>query len=177
MPIWMLAGRFLAAGDVEVAAARRAGADEDRVPVFGQQRLQAVDALAAAELDAEVEDVVALLVDDRFGQAEVRDLRAHHAAGLAGPDRTPRSVAERREVARDRERGGAAADQRDALAVLLGRRAWAGGARMSSLKSAATRLAGRSRPAPSRRGRAGRPARTAGRRCVRGFPETRSTSN
>ena len=39
-------GGFLAAGDVEVAAARRAGADEDRVVVLGQQRLQAVDALA-----------------------------------------------------------------------------------------------------------------------------------
>ena len=53
-------GGFLAAGNVEVAAARRAGADEDRVAAFGQQRLQAVDALAADELDAEVEDVVAL---------------------------------------------------------------------------------------------------------------------
>ena len=74
MPIWMLAGRFLAAGNVEVAAARRAGADEDRVVAFGQQRLQAVDALAAAELDAEVEDVADLLVDHRFGQAEARDL-------------------------------------------------------------------------------------------------------
>ena len=75
-------GGFLAAGNVEVAAARRAGADEDRVAVFGQQRLEAVDALAAAELDAEIEDVVALLVDHRFRQAEARDLRADHAAGL-----------------------------------------------------------------------------------------------
>ena len=48
-------GRFLAARDVEVAAARRAGADEDRVVALGQQRLQAVDALAEPHLDAEVE--------------------------------------------------------------------------------------------------------------------------
>ena len=48
MPIWMLAGGFLAAGNVEIAAARRAAADEDRVVVLRQQRLQAVDALAAA---------------------------------------------------------------------------------------------------------------------------------
>ncbi len=113
---------FLAAGNVEVAPARRAGADEDRVPAFGEQRLQAVDALAADELDAEVEDVVALLVDDRFGQAEARDLRADHAARLRVLVEHDAVIAERREVARDRERGGAAADQRDALAVLLDRR-------------------------------------------------------
>ena len=47
--------RLLPAGDVQVAAARRAGADEDRVVVFGQQRLQAVDALAEPRLDAEIE--------------------------------------------------------------------------------------------------------------------------
>ena len=122
MPMWMLAGGFLAAGDVEVAPARRAGADEDRVPAFGQQRLQAVDALAAAELDAEVEDVAAFLVDDGFGQAEARDLRADHAAGLRVLVEHHAVVAERREVAGDRERGRAAADQRDALAVLRRRR-------------------------------------------------------
>ena len=32
--------RFLAAGDVEIAPARRAGADEDRVVAFAEQRLQ-----------------------------------------------------------------------------------------------------------------------------------------
>jgi len=50
-------GRFLAAGDIEVAAARRAGADEDRVVVLGKKFFQAVDALAATKLDAEIEDV------------------------------------------------------------------------------------------------------------------------
>ena len=35
MPIWMLAGGLLAAGDVEIAAARRAAADKDRVPILG----------------------------------------------------------------------------------------------------------------------------------------------
>ena len=52
MPMWMLCGRFVAARDVEVAPARRAAADEDRVVAFGQQRLHRIDALAAAELDA-----------------------------------------------------------------------------------------------------------------------------
>ena len=37
--------RFLAAGNVEIAAARRAAADEDGVKIFREQRLQAVDAL------------------------------------------------------------------------------------------------------------------------------------
>ena len=110
--------RFLAAGNVELAAARRAGADEDRVVVLRQQLLQAVDAVAALELDAEVEDVVGLLVDHRVGQAEFRNLRPHHAAGLRVLIEHRAVVAERGEVARDRERSGAAADQRDALAVL-----------------------------------------------------------
>ena len=117
MPIWMLLGGFLAAGDVELAAARRAGADKDRVVVFGQQLLQAVDAMAALELDAEVEDVVGFLVDHRIRQAEFRNLRPHHAAGLRVLVEHGAVVTERREVAGDRERGGAAADDRDALAV------------------------------------------------------------
>ncbi len=110
---------FLAARNVEVAAARRAGADEHRVPAFGQQRLQAVDAPAAAKFDAEIEDVVALLVDHRC--------RAGGTSGSACASCRRRSevavehhafIAQRREVARDGERGGAGADQRDALAVL-----------------------------------------------------------
>ena len=83
-----IAGGFLAAGNVELAAARRAGADEDRVVVFGEQFLQAVDALAALELDAEVEDVVGFLVDHRIRQAEFRNLRPHHAARLRDRNRT-----------------------------------------------------------------------------------------
>ncbi len=114
--------RFLAAGDIEVAAARRAGADEDRVPAFGQQRLHAVDTLAAAEVDAEAEDVAAFLVDDRVGQAELRDLRADHAAGLGVLVEDHNVIAKRGKVAGDGERGGATADKSNTLAVLLRRR-------------------------------------------------------
>jgi hypothetical protein len=114
--------RFLAAGDLELAAARRAGADEHRVVAFGEQRFQAVDAFAADEPDAHVEDVVALLVDDAVGQAEFWNLRAHHAAGLRILIEHGQVVAERREIARHGERSGTAADQRDALAVLQARR-------------------------------------------------------
>jgi hypothetical protein len=121
-------GGLSAARNVEIAAARRAGTDEDGVPILGEQRLEAVDALAGTELDAEIEDVAALLVDDRFGQAETRDLGADHAPRLGVGIEHHASVAERREVARDRERGRAAADERNALAVFVRGLAWQAGA-------------------------------------------------
>src|SRR5690606_40831738 len=75
-------GRALpATGQVEVASARRAAADEDRVVTFGQQRLHRIDPAPADELHAQVEDVAALLVDDFLRQAEARHLGAHEAAG------------------------------------------------------------------------------------------------
>src|ERR1700731_4099587 len=112
-------GRFLAAGKLELAPARRAGADENRVPIPGHQRLEAVDALAAHELDAEIEDVVALFVDDGFRQPEAGYLRADHAAGFGVLVEHGAVIADRGEVARDGERRRAAPDQRDALAVLV----------------------------------------------------------
>ena len=118
MPMWILRGGFLAAGNFELAAARRAGADKHRVEVLGEQLLQAVDAVAAFELDAEIEDVVGFLVDHRIRQPEFRNLRPHHAAGLGVGIEHGAVIAERREVAGHRQRGGAAADDRDALAVL-----------------------------------------------------------
>ena len=120
MPIWMFLAASCAAGNVEIAAARRAAADEDRVKIFGQQRLQAVDMLAADELDAEIEDVIAFLVDHDFGQAEFRNLRAHHAAGFRVLVEHDAFVAHRGEVPRHRKRGGAAAHERNPLAVLDG---------------------------------------------------------
>ena len=175
--------RLPAARDVEVAAARRAGADEDRVVAFGEQRLEAVDALPAAEIDAEVEDVADFLVDHRFRQAEARDLRADHAAGarVAVEDRDV--VAERREIARDGERRGAGADAGDALAVLGLRRLRqpardvvlvVGG---DALQPADRDRLGLLGVALLRRGRGGTPARTGGRRCGRGCRGRRSTSS
>ena len=108
---------LLAAREIQVAAARRAGADEDRVIVLGQQRLQAVDPLAEPHLRAEVGDVADFLVDDFLRQAEFRDLAADHAAGARVADRRRPVVAQRREVAGNRQRGGAGADQGDLLAV------------------------------------------------------------
>src|SRR6187551_1223794 len=94
-----IGGGFLAAGDVELAAARGAGADEDRVVIFAEQLLQAVDAMAALEFDAEVEDVVGLFVDNGVRQAELWNLTPHHAAGLGIGIEHGAVIAERREVA------------------------------------------------------------------------------
>src|SRR5215831_17546795 len=101
-------GGFPAARDIEVTSARSAGANKDGVEILVKQLPEAVDPLAAAELDAEVEYVAALLVNDRFRQAEPRNLRADHAARLGVAIKHHAGVAERREIARDREGGGAA---------------------------------------------------------------------
>src|SRR5260370_1352309 len=112
-------GGLLAAADLEIAPARRARADEHGIPVFRQELLEAVDALAAAELDADVEDVIALLVDHRLGQAKFLDLRAHHAARLGILVEHDAGVTHGCEVARDGERRRAAAHQRDALGLFV----------------------------------------------------------
>ena len=117
MPIYV-GGGFLASGNVELAAARCAGADEDGVVIFAKQLLQAVDAGACLELNAEIEDVIGLFVDHRIWQTEFRNLRPHHAAGFGIGIEHRAVVAERGEIARHRQRGGTAADNRDALAVL-----------------------------------------------------------
>ncbi len=110
-------GGFLAAGNFEFAAARRAGADKDRVVIFAEQLLQAVDAMAALELEAEIEDVIGLLIDHGIRQPEFRNLRSHHAARLGVGIEHGAVVAERRQIAGDGQRSGTAADDRDALAV------------------------------------------------------------
>ena len=74
---------LLAAREVEVAAARGAGADEDRVIALGQQRPSGCRRAGRARVSApRPSDVADLLVDHLLGQAEARDLAADHAAGL-----------------------------------------------------------------------------------------------
>ena len=177
MPIWMFLAGFVAAGNLEIATARRAATDEDGVKVLGEQRLEAVDAFAADEFDAEIEDVIAFLVDDAFRQAEFRNLRAHHAAGFRVLVEHDAVVTHRREIARHGKRGGAAADQRNALAILCSRRLGQTGADVVLVSRRRRASSGRSPPALSRRGRAGRPVRMAGRRCARGCRETHSIPN
>src|SRR6266436_880491 len=120
-------GRFLAARNIEVTTARGAGADKDSVEILGKQLPEAVDALPAAELHAEIENVAAFLVDDGLRQAEPRNLRADHAACLGVAVEHHAGVTKRCEIAGNREGGRAAADKRDALSVLACGRAWQAG--------------------------------------------------
>src|SRR5690606_29672485 len=110
-------GRFPAARDVEIASARRAAADEHGIVPVGQQPFHAVDARAAPELDPEVEDVTDLLVDHLEREAEAGNLRPDHAAGARILVEHGYLIAERRQVARHRERSRSRADAGDALAV------------------------------------------------------------
>src|SRR5579872_498401 len=55
---------IVAAGNVEFFAARRAGADEDGVEAFVQQRSHAFDGRVVADVDAHVEDLVDFLVEN-----------------------------------------------------------------------------------------------------------------
>ncbi len=118
----------------------------------------AVDTLAADELDAEMEDIVGFFVDHGFGQAEFRDLRAHHAARFGILIEHGAVIAERRQIARDGQRGRPTADERDALAILD-----RSGPRQAALDVVleiggdALQPADRDRP-PGRCVRAGRPA-------------------
>ena len=142
MPMWMFVGRFLAAGNVEVAAARRAGADEDRVVAFGQQRLHAVDragrrgtrrrdrgcSRTSSSITASGRRKCGICV--RIMPPALRVLVEHDAL-----------VAERREIARDGERGRAARRRSAMRLPFFCVAALAAGARgCRPCKSAATRF-------------------------------------
>src|SRR5580658_4785756 len=113
----MLLG-LLPAGDVEIASARCPGADEDGVPILFEHRFQAVDVLAHAPGNTETEDISDLFVDDRFRQAEFRNLAADHAAGAIVAVEDHDLVAQRRQIAGHGQRSWAGADDGNPLAVL-----------------------------------------------------------
>ena len=110
--------RLLAAGDIQVASARRAAANHYRVVALTEQCGEAVDARAAPEFDAHIKDVADLLVDHRFRKSKLRDLAADHPARLRVAIVDRALIPERGQVACRRERGGAGADECDPLAVL-----------------------------------------------------------
>ena len=193
MPIWMLAAASLRPG---MSRSRPRGAplpmntaSHFSVASRREQLRERIDARATAELDAAVEDVAHLLVDDAIGKPELGNLRAHHAARLRVAVEHDAFVAERREIARDGQRRGTGADQRDALAVVASAAASAAAAGCLPCSRPQRASAGRSRPARAsprpcgaraslpRRGRAGTRARTADRTCAREFPGIRSISS
>jgi len=89
MPMWMFSPLPSGPGYPIHGRAARRSRHKDRIEVFRQQLLQAVDAPAGFEFDTEVEDVVGLLVDHSIRQTEFRNLRPHHAAGFGVLIETP----------------------------------------------------------------------------------------
>ena len=74
---------FFAARRFEIAATRRAGADEHGVKILRQYRFQAINRFAGFQFNvADVEDVIDFFVDHFFGQTKARYLRAHEAAAF-----------------------------------------------------------------------------------------------
>ena len=111
---------FLAARQVgQVAAARGAGADEDRIVAFGQHFLHAGDPVVEIGGDPHVEDVVDLFVQDRFRQTEGGHLAAHEAAACVLVVVEIDLVAERHQITGHGQGGRTAADQGDFFAVFL----------------------------------------------------------
>ena len=96
---------FLAARNIQVAATRRTGADEHGVPVLIQYLFQGVDAFVDEVDVADAGDVIDLLVDHLNRQAEVRNLRPHHAAQLRVLIEQGDLIAQHSQIARDGQRG------------------------------------------------------------------------
>ena len=113
---------FLAAGQVQIAATRRAAADEHRVVALGQQILHRFDAAVTDEFDAQIEDVAGFLVDHFLRQAEPRHLGTHEAAWFGIGLKYGHPVAQRGEIAGDGQRRRPGADASDAPAVAAGSR-------------------------------------------------------
>ncbi len=114
--------RFGSTGQIQIASARRAAADEDRVVVLREQIAHRFDARVASEIDAEIEDVADLFVDHFFGQTETRHLRAHEPAAFLFGFENGDVIAERREITRDGQRRRPRAHAGDAFSVLVHRR-------------------------------------------------------
>ena len=113
---------FPASGNLQVASARRAAADENRIVAFAGEALETVDAPFGHELAAGREGVADLLVDHLVGEAKLGNLAAHHAAGARIGIEHHDLVTDRGEIARHRQRRRACADAGDAPAVALGGR-------------------------------------------------------
>ena len=109
--------RFLASGQIEVTAARRAASDKDRIPGLRDQGLHRIDALVAPKINAQGKDVAGLFVDDRLGQTKTRDLGPHETAGLLLAFKHRDLIALGGQIARHGQRSRARADAGNLLAI------------------------------------------------------------
>ena len=91
------------ARDLQVLALGRPCADEDRVIPLVEQRLHAVDAMVQAKVDAHVEDVADLLVEDLRRQPELRNIGSHQSAGRLQRLEDRHVVAQRTQIVGDRQ--------------------------------------------------------------------------
>src|SRR6266550_5373923 len=98
--------RFDAAGNRDIASARRAAADKHCIELLLEQRTHRVDACAAAKVYPLIQNVADFLIDHAVGQAELRNLRAHHAAALKVSVEDDALVAKRREITHNSQRSG-----------------------------------------------------------------------
>src|SRR5947207_2575701 len=106
----------LAPGEVELAAARRARADEQSFITLAHQFLHG-SYFSLQERNPQIEDIANFLVNHFERQAEARDLRPDHAASARILVEDGDLIAERREVARHGERSRTGTDAGDLLAV------------------------------------------------------------
>src|SRR6185369_16502535 len=97
---------------------------KDRIVVLVQYPFQAFNVMIEVCLDAEIEDVIDLFVENGFGQAKRRYLRQHQAAALSQFVKKIDLVTQRSKVTCDSQRCGARADQSNAFAVRLERPFW-----------------------------------------------------
>ena len=108
--------------NLEILAARRAGADEHRVELAAVEQLfHALDTMVQLQVDAHVDDVVDLFIENRGRQTEARDVRAHQSACGIERFEDRDLVAEGSKIVGHGQRRTAAADQRDLLSVALRR--------------------------------------------------------
>ena len=94
----------LQAGQVEPLATRRTGTDKYRLVVLVENFLEAGHLDVKGGVHPHIENVVDLLVQNLDGQAEGRDLAAHHAAAGELVVEDVDNVAQRREIAGHRQR-------------------------------------------------------------------------
>ncbi len=109
--------RGLLAGDAQGGGPRRAGRHEDGVEPVAPQRGQVQDGTAGGDLDADVGDVLDVLLHDLGRQPVGRDGKAQEAARLRGRLEDLDAVAGARQLPGGRQARRAGAHDRDALPI------------------------------------------------------------